>query len=195
MVSSVQNNVKVLVFLNGVLVSNLLDTHGLLAVSMYGPRRFVPAWLLLLSRWFLDGYLTIFSLSVDLREAATYSSVITWLKGSHLSTRMCNFCFNNLRKTGHRLNSDGTEQGDNRLDSDGTEQGHRLDSDATEQRDNRLDSDGTEQGHRLDSDGTEQGDNRLDSDATEQGDNRLDSDGTEQGHRLDSVAQNKDATG
>ena len=82
-VPNIQNNT--LHFLHCVLVSNRLDTCGLLTIRryIYGPCRFALAWPLLSSRHFLGfpiGCLTVFSLSSDLKEAATRSSVITWLK-------------------------------------------------------------------------------------------------------------------
>ena len=45
MVSNVHNNVNVLVFLSGVLVSNRLDTRGFLTISryIYGVHQFLPA--------------------------------------------------------------------------------------------------------------------------------------------------------
>ena len=70
---------------HGVLVSNRLDTSGLLIISryIYGLHSFLlHVWPLLSSRRFLGlpiGRLTAFSLSMDLKEAAK-SSAITPLK-------------------------------------------------------------------------------------------------------------------
>ena len=88
-VSSLQNNVNVLLFLHSVLVSNALDTRGLFTISRYIMvliSLLLQAWLLLLSRCLLHGslhkshHLTVFSLSVDVKEAAAQSFIITWLK-------------------------------------------------------------------------------------------------------------------
>ena len=88
-VSSLQNNVNVLLFLHSVPVSNGLDTHGLLTITKYIMvliSLLLQAWLLLLSRHLLHGSLhkshclTVFSFSVDVKEAAAHSFIITWLK-------------------------------------------------------------------------------------------------------------------
>ena len=108
-VSNVQNNVNVLLFLHGVLVSNKLNTRGLLTISRYvyhGLRWFFPACMTIAFKQVLFGSPHRRHRSLDRLltfHGSEGSSVIPSevvcqaLSHSHLiSTLMYDFCSNKL---------------------------------------------------------------------------------------------------